>query len=199
VIRRRDHRRAGLVSDSSGAVIIEFAIVAPVFMLLIIGCLDLGQMAYAKSVLEGAVQKAARDSSLETASTLQADNMVKNMIGPVLPGSTITTTRTSYYDFVDVGRPERWNDANNNGTCDHNESFVDENSNGDWDEDIGVSGNGGASDVIVYTVNAKYNPVFRIPFMPATWAERTLSATAVRKNQPFSLQAAMGSNSGICS
>lgn len=191
--------KARLRSDNRGAVFIEFALIAPVFLMLVIGTFDIGQMAYAKSVLEGAVQKAARDSSLETASTLQADNMVKSMVQPVLPGVQITTTRTSYFDFVDVGRPERWNDANNNGTCDNNESYVDENSNGNWDRDIGVTGNGGASDVIIYTVQATYTPVFRIPFMPSQWSQRTLTSTAVRKNQPFAQQDSYGSDSGICS
>lgn len=188
-----------LAQDTGGAVLIEFALVAPVFLMLIMGTFDLGQMAYGKSVLEGAVQKAARDSSLETSSTLVADNMVKNIISPVLPGAEITTVRTSYFDFVDIGRPERWNDGNNNGKCDYNETYVDENSNGVWDQDIGVQGNGGASDVIIYTVSVKYTPVFRVPFMPANWYERTLTSTAVRKNQPFAQQTALGSNSGICS
>ena len=190
---------AQLAQDATGAVLIEFALVAPVFLMLIMGTFDLGQMAYGKSVLEGAVQKAARDSALETSSTLVADNTVKNIIGPILPGAQLTTTRTSYFDFVDIGRPERWNDGNNNGQCDNNETYVDENSNGDWDKDIGVTGNGGASDVIIYTVVVKYTPVFRIPFMPAKWYERTLTSTAVRKNQPFAQQTALGSNSGICS
>jgi hypothetical protein len=192
-------RHPALANSIDGAVLIEFAIVAPVFLLMVIGMLDLGQMAYAKSVLEGAVQKAARDSALETSSTLQADNAVKAIVGPVLPGAVFTTTRESYFDFIDIDRPERWNDANNNGTCDNNESYVDENSNGSWNEDIGVDGNGGASDVIVYTVNVDYTPVFKIPFMPDRWGERTLSASVVRKNQPFALQQAYGSTAGICS
>lgn len=187
-----------LAHASDGAALIEFAIIAPVFMMLVIGSLDIGQMAYGRAVLAGAVQKAARDSSLETASTEQADNLMKEIVTPVLPGAEITTTRTSYYDFIDIGRPERWNDGNNNGDCDNNESFVDENSDGIWNEDIGVDGNGGASDVILYTATVRYTPVFKIPFMPEKWSERTLTASAVRKNQPFALQQALGTNSGIC-
>lgn len=187
-----------LAYASDGAALIEFAIIAPVFMMLVIGSLDIGQMAYGRAVLAGAVQKAARDSSLETASTEQADNLMKEIVTPVLPGAEITTTRTSYYDFIDIGRPERWNDGNNNGDCDNNESFVDENNDGIWNEDIGVDGNGGASDVILYTATVRYTPVFKIPFMPEKWSERTLTASAVRKNQPFALQQALGTNSGIC-
>ena len=55
---------AQLAQDATGAVLIEFALVAPVFLMLIMGTFDLGQMAYGKSVLEGAVQKAARDSEI---------------------------------------------------------------------------------------------------------------------------------------
>ncbi len=188
-----------LRTDSAGAVMVEFAFIGPIFIMMIMGMFDLGQMAYARYLLDGAVEKAARDSALETTSTLQADNMVKRIVGPVVPGATFETTRQSYFDFVDIGRPERWNDANNNGTCDNNESYVDENSNSEWDDDIGVDGNGGASDVILYTVEVNYQSIFRVPFMPESWVERSLSATAVRKNQPFAQQQAYGSAAGVCS
>lgn len=177
---------------------LEFALVAPVFLMLVLGTLDLGQMIYGNSVLNGAVEKAARDSALETTSTLQADNTVRSIVGPILPGAQITTSRTSYLDFLDIGRPERWNDGNNNGTCDNNESYVDENGDGLWNADIGVQGNGGASDVIIYTVNVSYTPVFKIPFMPEMWNQRTLTSSAVRKNQPYALQEAYGATAGIC-
>ena len=196
---RRLKALARLRADQRGVTAVEFALIAPVFLILVIETFDLGQMAYGTAVLNGAVQKAARDSSLETASTLTADNTVKKIVQPVIPNGTITTTRTSYFDFTDVGRPERWNDANNNGSCDNNESYVDENENAGWDRDIGETGNGGASDVVIYTVNVQYNPIFKIPFFPASWNTRNLTATAVRKNQPFAAQDRYGSSAGICS
>ncbi len=195
VARGLDRR---LISEPKGAAAVEFALVAPVFLMLILEIFDLGQMAYGKSVLSGAVEKAARDSTLETTSTLQADTMVKRAVLPIIPNADITTTRTSYYDFNDIGRAEKWNDGNNNGLCDNSESFVDENGNGDWDADIGIGGNGGASDVVVYTVNVTYSPIFRIPFFPQSWNERNLIAKAVRKNQPFATQERYGSSAGIC-
>ena len=196
--RRLAAQLRSLRRDQQGAAILEFALIAPVFLMLVIGTLDLGQMAYGTAVLNGAVQKAARDSALETSSTIQADNLVKNIVSPVLPGVVVATARKSYFDFVDVGRPEKWNDANNNGTCDNNESYVDENDNGSWNNDIGESGNGGASDVIIYTVTAKYKPIFKVPFIPTSWNERTLTAKAVRKNQPYASQQVYSAKSGIC-
>lgn len=192
-------RSRSLAANCEGVTATEFAIIAPVFLTLLVGTLDLGQMAYGVSVLNGAVQKAARDSTLETANTSAADAMVEQLITPVFPSASVSSTRTRYYDFVDIGRPERWNDANNNGDCDLNESYVDENGNGHWDRDIGVEGNGGANDVVVYRVSVSYTPIFKVPFMPESWNERTLTSTAIKKNQPFATQQAYGSNSGLCS
>lgn len=176
----------------------EFALIAPVFLTLLIGILDVGQMGYGNAVLNGAVQKAARDSALETSNTDSADAMVKQIVDPVFPNATYTSQRTSYYDFSDIGRPERWNDANNNGTCDNNEGYVDENGNGDWDEDIGLDGNGGANDVVVYSVTASYEPVFKVPFLPEKWNMRSVTGSAVKKNQPFADQREYGSAAGVC-
>ncbi len=188
-----------LLRDHRGVSAIEFTLIAPVLITLIIGVFDLGQMAYGISVLNGAVEKAARDSALETANTETADNLVKSQVAPIFPGATFRSTRTSYYDFVDIGRPEKWNDGNNDGHCNDGEAFVDENSNGQWDEEIGVDGNGGASDVVVYRFTVTYKPIFAVPFMPQNWQNRTLTATSIRKNQPFASQDGYGSNAGVCS
>lgn len=184
--------------DQRGVSATEFALIAPVFLTLLLGILDVGQMGYGNAVLNGAVQKAARDSALETADTNAADAMVKRIVDPVFPGATYTSKRTSYYDFADIGRPERWNDGNNNGLCDNNEAYVDENGNDDWDADIGVSGNGGANDVVVYSVTATYRPVFKVPFLPEKWGQRSITGSAVKKNQPFADQQEYGTLAGVC-
>lgn len=189
---------ARLASDRCGVTATEFALLAPVFFMFLIGLLDLGQSIYGQVVLNGAVAKAARSSSLETANTAAADAEVASLIEKVLPGATITSKRESYYDFNDVGRAEKWNDANNDGTCSNGEAYVDENGNGQWDSDIGVSGNGGADDVVVYTVTARFDPLFKIPFVPDMWLPRKLTASTVTKNQPFANQDNYGSNSGTC-
>lgn len=181
-----------------GVAVVEFALVAPVFLLMVIGVLDIGQMLYGQVLLNGAAQTAGRNSTLEGAKTSVEDANIAAIVSPVLPGVQITVTRSSYYDFTDIGRPEKWNDANNDGTCDNSETYVDENGNGQWDADIGVNGNGRADDVVVETVTAKYSPIFKIPFMPSQWSQRTLTATSVRKNQPYAMQQSYGSATGTC-
>lgn len=197
---RRVASLSRLAAARDGGAAIEFALAAPVFMLLLLGLADIGQMAYGKAILNGAVEQAARSSSLETADTVAADAMVKNMVKPVLPNATITTTRKSYYDFADVARPEKFTDSNGNGTCNAGEAYVDENRSGSWDADMGKSGNGGAGDVVLYTVTVTYKPIFTAAFM-GNWnwgANRTLTAVGVRKNQPFASQTSLGSSAGTC-
>lgn len=178
---------------------IEFALVAPVFLLLVIGIMDLGQMLYGQVLLNGATQTAGRNSTLEGANTAGEDAKIAAALLPVLPGAQITVTRQRYYDFTDIGRPEKWNDADNDGSCDNAESYIDENGNGRWDKDVGIASNGGADDVVVVAVTARYEPVFRIPFLPAKWAHRTLIANSIRRNQPYAVQQAYGSAAGTCS
>jgi hypothetical protein len=158
------------------------------------------------------VERAARDASLETANTEAADQMVEDSIRPVLPDVVLTTERKSYYDFADIKRPEQWTDNKgkdalgdliqyaglNNGRCDYGEPYIDENRSGSWDPDIGVGGNGGAGDVVMYTVTATYFPLFKIPFMPEAWNTRSMTATAIKKNQPFATQTEYSSQAGTC-
>jgi len=176
----------------------EFAVIAPTFLTLLCGIIDSGQAVYAKGVLNGAVQKAARSSALETANTTVADEMVRSAVADVLPGVVVTSTRTSYYDFEDIGRQEVFNDSNGDGTCNNGESYTDENRNGSWNADIGVSGNGNANDVVIYTVTASYKPLLAIPFLPMFNKTKSMNATAVKKNQPFANQASYGSSAGTC-
>lgn len=194
ILRWLRHVRA----SSCGVSTIEFALVAPVFMVVLLGLFDMAHQAYANAILNGAVQDAARTSSLETGNTTVADAKVRASIDKIIAAPDFTSSRKSYLDFSDVGRAEKWNDANSNGTCDNKESYTDENGNGGWDDDIGVSGNGGANDVVIYTVEVKYTAPFAMPLVPGSMNQRTLSASAVKKNQPFAFQRGYGSKAGTC-
>lgn len=184
--------------DQRGVAVTEFGLLAPVFLLLMLGSFDIGHTVYARSVLNGAVERAARAASLETGDTEEADAMVQEFVGPVMPGVELETKRTSYFDFADIGRPEKFTDGNGNNRCDNSEPYVDENGSGSWNSDIGVSNNGGAGDVVIYEVTARYSPLIPIPFMPEQWATREMVATAVKKNQPFANQQEYATTAGTC-
>lgn len=187
-----------LRDDEQGTTIMEFGLMATVFVTLLLGLFDLGQLAYTKSVLDGAVQTAARSSSLESGNTTLADTEVQKIVRYAAPKATVTTSRVSYYDFDDIERAESWNDADDSGICDNGETYSDENRNGQWDEDIGTDGNGGASDVIIYTVSVSYSPLFPNPFIPGGTKKRELTSSTVKKNQPFADQPGYGASAGTC-
>jgi Flp pilus assembly protein TadG len=184
--------------DERGATVIEFAVAAPILIALLLGIYDMGHWAYLTAVLRGAVNQAGRSDALETADTAKADAYVSSIIKGVAPGATVVSKRVSYYDFADIKRAEAWNDKNGNGICDNSEGYTDENKNGRWDTDIGSSNNGGANDVVLYTVTVTYTPIFFNPFGGSKNAARTISASAVKKNQPYALQAKYGSEAGKC-
>ncbi len=176
----------------------EFGLIAGVFVSLLLGLFDMGQAAYTRAILDGAVEEAARTSALETGDIDAADDRIEEMIDFVAPGAVVVSQRRSYFDFADVERAEAWNDADGSGVCDNNESYTDENGNGVWDEDIGADGNGGAGDVVIYTVTVTYEPLFPNPFWSGGPTNRVMTASAVKKNQPFADQARYGSTAGVC-
>lgn len=191
-----------LVSDTSGTTVMEFGLISVVFVTMLIGMFDVGQTAYTQSILNGAVQEAARTSTLETGDTSAADARVLELVQNVAPSATLDDTverRKSYYDFADVERAEKWNDDDSDGLCNNGENYTDENGNGMWDDDIGSTGNGGAGDVVIYTVKINYKPLFPIPFYDGSDATRSLTSVAVKKNQPYANQTGYGSASGTCS
>ena len=197
----RDHIARGLRHirrGDDGSAVMEFGLIAPVFMLLLMGTYDLAHMVYAKALFAGAVERAARAAALEGADTAALDLMVTAAVEPVLPGVDVETSRQSYFDFADIDRAETFDDENGDDICNNGETYIDENRSGTWEGDVGVSGNGGAGDVVIYTATATYPPLVKIPMMPERWNERTLTATAVKKNQPFGNQMGYATTTGTC-
>ncbi|APG62732.1 hypothetical protein LPB140_07955 [Sphingorhabdus lutea] len=151
-----------IMLDENGATVVEFAIIAPVFLFLMMGTLDVGYSMYMKSALDGAVQAAARDAALESgpASLATIDNKLKATIASLNDKANVSIDRKSYFDFTDVKRAEVFTDANNDGKCNNGENFEDENANGVWDIDVGEDGVGGPKDVVLYNVSVSYDGLF---------------------------------------
>lgn len=183
-----------LRSDTRGGALVEFAVVAPVMSLLLVGGFDIAHILYTRSTLQGIVQKTARDSGLEsstaTATQTAIDAKISKQVKALANNSTITITRRYYRTFSEAAaaQAESWTDTNGNGTCNGGEPYVDENGNGVWDADGGDSGQGGARDKTVYTVKVSYPHMF--PLWKYIGGSNTvnLSATTVLMNQPYTDQ-----------
>lgn len=189
-------RREGkgrLREDSRGATLVEFAIVTPVMLLMLMGFFDLAHQAYAKAVLSGVVQKAGRDATLESGPGAAAalDATVTSQIREVAGRSAVVTpTRASYTDFRGVGTPEQFTDVGSpgNNRWDPGECFVDTNGNGSWDADIGRAGQGGADDAVLYKVTVSYPRLFPMATMLGWTPNQEIVASTVLRNQPYAAQ-----------
>ncbi len=180
-------RRLGL--DTRGATAVEFALILPVLLTLVLGSFDLGLAQYLRSVLEGAMQQAGRNSSLQSGGTSQSqiDALVRAQVQSVFPGATVEFARSNYSNFSDVSAPEDFTDSNANGRYDSGECFVDLNDNRRWDSDRSKSGLGGANDVVLYTATVTYTSTMPVAAFGLSPVQRLTSSTTLR-NQPFSSQ-----------
>lgn len=177
--------------DRRGVSATEFGLIAPTFIMLLLGVFDMGYNVYASAILDGAVQKAGRDSALETgtSSVNNLDAKVKENLGPLGNGANFTYERRNYRDFAKVGLPEDFEDKNGNGIRDAGECFTDENANGSWDADLGKDGVGGARDVVLYTVRMHYDRKFPLYNFIGMGGKATIASATVLRNQPYGDQA----------
>lgn len=180
-----------LASDSSGVTLTEFAFVGPVLILMVMGLFDMAHTQYTNAMINGAMQKAGRDLTLESAATRQAtvDKRVADAVRKVVPNTaTVEFEKLSYDDFTDIDEPEEFDDENKDGICNNGEVFADANGNGQWDTDRGAEGIGGARDAVLYTAIVSYPrlfPMYGLAGLPQTV---NLRASTVLRNQPFDEQ-----------
>lgn len=176
--------------SQDGVTLIEFAFGAPVFIMMLMALFDLGFQIYAQSVLQGAVQNAARSSTIEGNDPDALDTEVRNNVQTVIPGATITFSRTAYANFEDVGIAEDFTDTAGaeDGICNDGEPFEDVNGNGIWDADRGIDGAGGARDAVLYSATASFDRVFPFHGFVGLPENITIEGATVLRNQPFSEQ-----------
>jgi Flp pilus assembly protein TadG len=177
-----------LLREEDGATLVEFALITPPLLVTIMGVCDLAYNMYTNEMLQGAIQNAARFSTIEGAADNPdaQDAMVTRAVKAVSPYATLQFERKSYTNFTDVNRPEDYTDVDKDGTCNNGEPFEDANGNGSWDQNPGQTGFGGARDAVLYTVTVEYPRAFPIAaFIPGQTTNFTLRSASVLRNQPY--------------
>lgn len=183
--------------DKVGAAALEFALVAPVLLTAIIGGMDLGYEAYARSVLQGALNDVSRKGSLEgpdlgcAGATVEARIAcaVKKRSDAVARKATYDFDIRSYYEFTGVGRGEKLvTDYNNNGQYNPGDCFQDMNENGVFDAVAGRSGIGGADDIVFYDVTLTMPRLLPVASLLGWSDEYEIRATTAVRNQPYTRQ-----------
>lgn len=186
-------RPDALARDERGATVVEFAIVVPVLLLMLMFLFDTGYYLYVRSILGGEVQAAGRSSTMETATEANQtalDNRVRAAILRVVGGGQVDFTRTAYKSYSRAqAKAEAFTDTNGDGVCNNGESFDDANANGIRDLDSGLTGQGGAKDVTIYNVTLQYDRLFPIAGFLG-WSNRVrMTSTTILRNQPYDKQA----------
>jgi len=107
-VRSRDGSRRAVRRGRQGAAVVEFALVAPVFFLLILGAVEFGRVVMVKQVLTNAAREGARRAILEHAAASDVQAFVAEYANAAsVPGATVTVSptdlpRTGFGESVSV-------------------------------------------------------------------------------------------------
>lgn len=179
-----------LARDRKGVTVVEFALISPVMIVLIMGFTELLYQGYLQASLTGLAQAAGRNGTIQGASASTIDAaLLSNMraINANVGFASGYPKRQSYHEFGDIA-PEPFVDGNANGLRDPGECFTDLNGNAQWDADPGSTSQGGASDVVVYTVNMTYPRILPVTGWLGWSGTATISTSTILKSQPYASQ-----------
>jgi len=197
------NRMKGFLRNNEALAAVEFGLIAPVFIGILMVVFEFGFAFYARAVLQGAVDDAARTASLENTQFATIAQRVSDQVSSVIPVSDAQTDISfdldpSYYtNYNDIDLPEDFDDDNHNNHWDPAECYVDRNDNGTYDTDVGLAGRGGAQDVVVIDATLTYVRPFPLWQLFGVGNTQTIRISTFLRNQPFSAQAAQ-SESRIC-
>jgi hypothetical protein len=178
-----------LIKSARGVTTLEFAFIAPVLMLLIMGVVEFSLVMFTTAAMESATAATSRTGKTGYAVTgLSRQQTIINSINSRTAGllnpALITITTTIYPNFDNVNDPEPYTDSNHNGHHDNGEAFTDINGNGVWDSDMGAAGLGNPGDVVVYNISYPWH-IFT-PLIGAFLGNPfTITVRAVVRNEPF--------------
>jgi hypothetical protein len=183
-----------LVTSTRGAALVEFALIAPLFILILLIVLQIGMIGWAKSTLETAIRDAARfaiTGAKGTGATREASLIAgiedRMSVFTRDPSTPITVISKVYPTFEDIAQPEKIvSDINGNGSCDTGDQYIDFNENSTYDTDMAKAGYGGPNDVVLYKVTYPLQAL--IPLNQGEFnlgSVFNLSAEAAVQNEPF--------------
>lgn len=178
--------------SAHGGSIIEFAIVAPVLFLLLIGFIELGMIFFTYSVMEGAtgINSRTGKTGFPTYNTApERTQLIRDRIRQFsfgyIDNSNLVITVLAYRSFENVGQPEPCVPPTDPAPCVG--GFNDINGNGQWDADQGRADAGGSGEVVVYRVTYPWQ-IFT-PLMSNLLGDAqgkiTLTAAATVRNERF--------------
>lgn len=181
------------LKDDKGASIVEFGILAPVFLLMIVATAELGIMMIIQNALDAAAREAGRLglTGSEGLTAAEREEAIRDRVVAVVEGlsgglakeANLTITVKSYEDMENIAQPEPYIDGNANGEYDVGESYTDVNGNGEYDTDQGISESFGLSGQAVdYQITYSWDSIASVMGLADTV---TLEGRAAVVNEEF--------------
>lgn len=177
-----------LIADREGAAAVQFAILAPALLLLLVGSFEIAIMLFVSGTMESAVLAASRygitgfeEEGVSREQRIR-DIIAQRTLGFV-PADEARIRTLVYPTFDSIGQPEPFTDANGNHVHDPGEAFNDVNGNGHWDDDMGAAGLGGPGDIVLYDIEYDATAITRL-LRPIFGPIVHRAAVAVR-NEPY--------------
>ncbi|WP_424931991.1 TadE/TadG family type IV pilus assembly protein [Amaricoccus macauensis] len=153
-------RLARLRRDEEGAAIIEFALIMPLIIIMLIGAIELALVVFVGASIEAAVLEASRFGITGSGTSVTRQERIREIISERTFGfvdmDKVDIDTLVYSDFSSIGQPEPFTDENGNGSYDEGEVFVDVNGNAQWDPDMGEAGLGEDDDIVLYRVSYEW-------------------------------------------
>lgn len=181
-----------LIGDERGLSIVEFALLAPVLLLIILGTMEFAYVSSARSALESAVIRGARQVAASDCparrSTVLRDTVNRAMSHIVSADGQMPTIESRAYNssYSDVGELEPLVDQNGDGVLDPLTEYIDVNGNGRRDA-LGESGSiGTAGQIVSYTATFKVRSL--VPYIIKTFStldHHPIRASTVIRNEPL--------------
>jgi len=146
-----------IIRNNDGNTIIEFAVVAPMLFLLLMGIIEFGLIYFTNSAMEGATNIGSRIGKTGfTTGGVNREAYIRSEInrlsGGFLNSSKLKISILSYSSFSNIGQPEPCISPPK-APCPGRPgiNFTDINGNGTWDIDQGSANAGGAGAIVLYS------------------------------------------------
>lgn len=179
--------------DRSGATIIEFALVAPVFFLLLLGIIEFGMIGFSQVAIESAVSATAREASIgkstggDRIAYVQTHIRTKlsgliNVNQLVIAANTVVAGGVSHRPDICMSSPPRVG-----GACPPGTPWEDVNKNGVYDAAVPATTLGSSGDII--EVRVYYPWRIQMPFLSHMFGTNgvfMITSATIVKNEPFS-------------
>jgi TadE-like protein len=181
--------------NQDGTTVLEFAFVAPVFVMMMLGGLDIGYSLYLRTVGAGTLEAAARSASLQGASQAVMEARIRTAMNKLLPKNqrnvpgAVTITQKSYTDYSRVNQPELLvSDVDNDGVLDIGDCWLDEDEDGVFGVNQGRTGLGGSDDAVYFAVTMAIPRLFPMNTVLGWDDTQSVTVKTVIINQPYGAQ-----------